>query len=483
MTKTWETKKKILRLISKKPQTAMEISRELGLAPSTVSEHIGALEEVGAIRQKENPFVRKWKYYEIRNGFDINRMESGPVINTVPKIAVTFAIVLGLIALLAFGVPGIASAFAGGNQVAFQLTDPPQVPNGTSALTISYSSIQAHVSGNSNSSWISGTGSGTLNLMSLINSSQVIGTGKIPVNSSVDMIRFSIDSAKITINGTTYNVSVPSSQFTMQVTGSGKVNGTSSILIDLSPVVVSIYSSNTTTFVLVPSAKVVMVGSSRVMANIGEKATLDHDMMDRLQSASKNLSITAATLSSAANSTTLSVTVQNKGNAAQVIGQVILFGMPSVETSANAIWVSNQDGRDQMQGNVSPGMMGGDEPGMGGPRMGVGPVGRMLSDHPVLERILTDVKARMMLLRSLNFAVEQNGTLVSPSGASMGGPELYKMTGYTLAAGSSATFTFNGPLLAEGGHVMVTPVAGSSYKIVVMGNGAFTTANISASGS
>lgn len=107
----------------------------------------------------------------------------------------------------------------------------------------------------------------------------------------------------------------------------------------------------------------------------------------------------------------------------------------------------------------------------------------MLSDHPVLERILTDVKARMMLLRSLNFAVEQNGTLVSPSGASMGGPELYKMTGYTLAAGSSATFTFNGPLLAEGGHVMVTPVAGSSYKIVVMGNGAFTTANISASGS
>ena len=483
MTKTWETKKKILRLISKKPQTAMEISRELGLAPSTVSEHIDALEEVGAIRQKENPFVRKWKYYEIRNGFDINRMENGPAINTVPKIAVTFAIVLGLIAILAFGVPGLATAFSGSNQVAFQLTDPPQVPSGTQALTISYSSIQAHVSGNSNSSWISGTGSGTLNLMSLINSSQVIGTGKIPVNSSVDMIRFSIDSAKITINGTTYNMTVPSSQFTMQITGSGKINGTSSILIDLSPVVVSIYSSNTTTFVLVPSAKVVMVGSSKVMAHIGEKAMLDPDMMDRLQSASKNLSIKSATLSSAANTMTLSVTVQNKGSEAQIIRQVILFGVPSVATSSNSIWVPDQKGQGPMQGNFSPGMMGGGGPGMGGPGMGIGPVGRMLSDHPVLERILTDVKARMMMFQSLNFAVEQNGTLVSPSEPSMGGPELYKMAGYSLAAGSSATFTFNGPLLAEGGHVIVTPVVGSAYKVVVAGEGAFTTANVSASGS
>ena len=65
----------------------------------------------------------------------------------------------------------------------FSLTDPPQVPIGTTSLVISYSSVQAHVVGSAGSgAWVNGSGSGTLDLMGLLNSSQVIGNVGLSAN-------------------------------------------------------------------------------------------------------------------------------------------------------------------------------------------------------------------------------------------------------------------------------------------------------------
>jgi predicted ArsR family transcriptional regulator len=63
MSKPQETKKAILKLLSYKPKTLTDISQELELAPSTVSQHLGELKIIGVIQQVSNPHVKKWKYY------------------------------------------------------------------------------------------------------------------------------------------------------------------------------------------------------------------------------------------------------------------------------------------------------------------------------------------------------------------------------------------------------------------------------------
>ena len=65
MGKIWETKKEILKLLSDRAKTLTDISRELELAPSTVSQHLQELRTVGAIEMVDNPYVKKWKYYRI----------------------------------------------------------------------------------------------------------------------------------------------------------------------------------------------------------------------------------------------------------------------------------------------------------------------------------------------------------------------------------------------------------------------------------
>lgn len=66
------------------------------------------------------------------------------------------------------------------NNVFISLIDPPNVPHGTQSLNITYSSVMVHtISGNS-SAWVSAPGSGTLNLLSLINVSVVLGSLYVP---------------------------------------------------------------------------------------------------------------------------------------------------------------------------------------------------------------------------------------------------------------------------------------------------------------
>ncbi len=63
MVKNMKTKKAILNILSVKPKTLTDISKELELAPSTISQHLVELKTKGAIRQVDNPYVKKWKYY------------------------------------------------------------------------------------------------------------------------------------------------------------------------------------------------------------------------------------------------------------------------------------------------------------------------------------------------------------------------------------------------------------------------------------
>ena len=507
MTKTWQTKKKILRLVGKEAKTPGEISEKLGLAPSTVSEHLEELEKIGAINRVSNPYVKKWKYYKQNPRFDAESISELKRTGGIPQIAAALVVTVGLIALLAIGLEMFASgALATGGRVTFWLTDPPQVPNGTTALNITYSSLQAHVINGNASGWISTSGSGALNLMGLINVSQALGSADIPKNATVDMVSFAITSAKIVINGTSYNVTVPSERLTTQVTGATKANANSSILIDMSPVVATIYTENSTVFVLVPSVKAVVLGNSKEPLRVGERSNLSRDEQDRLSRAVPNISITSANLTVVENSTTgLSVTVKNDANRSVVIRHIILYGTP-------AVFVSDNDVRPMRGNNESVGINIESRPGFSPPGPTLGPdMGAMGMDY-LNDTILingtgiikgvhvmavgngrTGMKVSPMMgdlvrvgemakqFRTLNFIVTSNGTLILPFMGNQPTPMAYNGSGYVLQPGASETFTFSEQMVFANGHMRMTPVTGEKFRLIVGGEmGVFAETNVTA---
>ncbi|MDE1855241.1 MAG: ArsR family transcriptional regulator [Candidatus Micrarchaeota archaeon] len=537
MSKTWETKKRILKLVSKGQKTPGEISQELGLAPSTVSEHIEELEQMGAITQVDNPFVKKWKYYRHNPDFDVRSLSALKRISNIPQIVGALAILLGVVALFVFGIPAL-SAVGVGNSVVFSLTDPPSVPSGTQALNVSYSSLQAHyVTSGNTSAWVSGTGSGNLDLMSLVNASQVIGTGKVPANSTINLISFTITSAYIVINGTRYSVTVPSGKLTVPVTG-GRVSANSSVLIDMSPVVTTIYTDNSTVFVLVPSVKAVLVGSANVTAHIGERHELTEIEHEELNATVPSISITSESFKVINNATTkLSITVKDNANQSITLRHVVLFGLPSVfvsPLSANSAIGAEIDAPPSYQGDIGMGVGGEGDAGAGAfglnasanasANADIGMHTGMMQDvingihvlvnanetsnssaeFPMMSAAdnarldtLVRIGADVRSFRVLNFIVTTNGTLELPfigSGcyctsnvcpmedqASIaciedGGNGSF---GYTLQPGASVTLNFTGQIEYANGHIRITPVQGSQWELVVQGEeGARASTNV-----
>ncbi|MDE1871578.1 MAG: winged helix-turn-helix transcriptional regulator [Candidatus Micrarchaeota archaeon] len=71
----FRTKKAILEMISGSPKTMTDISKQLGLAPSTVSQHLTELKMLGAVMLVDASSRRKWKYYKKVDGFDFGVVE------------------------------------------------------------------------------------------------------------------------------------------------------------------------------------------------------------------------------------------------------------------------------------------------------------------------------------------------------------------------------------------------------------------------
>ena len=100
MSRTGETKSNILKLLGQKNRTLSEISSDLGLAPSTVSQHLQELEISGAIEEVENEHIRKWKYYRLNPNYKDNEGFIGAVNRRVANSRM-FYYVLGIFAIVA----------------------------------------------------------------------------------------------------------------------------------------------------------------------------------------------------------------------------------------------------------------------------------------------------------------------------------------------------------------------------------------------
>lgn len=88
-----ETRIRILKILRGSRRIAADISKEIGLAPSTVNEHLKLMEEAGLVRKNETG--HKWIYYEIT--------EKGKNMIT-PKMPISIILTLSLgIGLALFG--------------------------------------------------------------------------------------------------------------------------------------------------------------------------------------------------------------------------------------------------------------------------------------------------------------------------------------------------------------------------------------------
>ncbi|MDE1849885.1 MAG: DUF4382 domain-containing protein [Candidatus Micrarchaeota archaeon] len=181
-------------------------------------------------------------------------------------------VVIVVLGIIAYAIMSNAIRLPGKSVLAIQLTDPPKVPPGTQALLVTYSSIEVHTTGTNQSGWVTAQGSGTVNLLALANSSKTIANAYVAANSTVNLVRFNVTSAQIIVSNSTYNISVPSNQVNVAITGNQKINssGSSAVLIDFYPTVNA--QGNANAYVMAPAARAILINSNatiNINANIG----------------------------------------------------------------------------------------------------------------------------------------------------------------------------------------------------------------------
>ena len=89
-----KTRIEIMKSLSERRKTITELSKELKLAKSTVSEHVVKLENTNLIIKKDS--VRKWKYYELTS-------KGNTIIKPKPTLPFAFVLTLGIILIISSG--------------------------------------------------------------------------------------------------------------------------------------------------------------------------------------------------------------------------------------------------------------------------------------------------------------------------------------------------------------------------------------------
>jgi hypothetical protein len=136
------------------------------------------------------------------------------------------------------------------------ITDPPEHWGPASKVYIRYSEIKIHRANAGNKSgWYTAIeGDSWIDLSTVLNSSEVIGSTHLQAG-KYNLIRFEVLDAKVTVNDENHTATVSSGKLTVSITKGGvdiSVGQTSQLVIDITPKVVG---SSLTGFKVVPAAK------------------------------------------------------------------------------------------------------------------------------------------------------------------------------------------------------------------------------------
>jgi len=255
------------------------------------------------------------------------------------SLTLKYGVVAVILALAVIGTSLHVNPMTANAQTNFavMLTDPPNVPDGTTKLEVTYSNIQLHVIyQDGTSGWVPAQDSGTVDLLTLVDVSQTIANVKLPTKSAVDKLQFTISSAEATIDGEVQSVNILSDLLVVNIKRT-VLNGTGAgAMIDLRPSLLRIRAVDPdgnpiSYYVLVPSATaVIQTDVTEDYSKVGGRHGLSSDdhkrLDDEFNRASKDIIITDATLTIDGTTTSLSVTLKNTGTKDVVIHGITVQG-------------------------------------------------------------------------------------------------------------------------------------------------------------
>ena len=229
MSKTGETKKRILELLKQKNGTLTDISNKLEIAPSTVSQHLQEMVDSGMIKQVDDR-PRKWKYYEINRNYAQNNVGFSMNKYVLPIVVVLIVAVLAGGFYLTRGPVGSSTIpvtsgsaqqinLAAGSVVpqgstVFTISDAPPAYN-ISALFVTVDSAEIH-SATAGKWYTIPLQTSTFNLIQLKNVSKVLSGVKLS-NGVYDQIVLQISNVTAVVNGTGQSVYLPNNM--LDITG------------------------------------------------------------------------------------------------------------------------------------------------------------------------------------------------------------------------------------------------------------------------
>jgi hypothetical protein len=365
------------------------------------------------------------------------------------RLALKYGFFAAMLALVIIGsslyTNVINPPISGNTNFAVMLTDPPNVPRGTTQLNVTYSDIQVHVIySDGSSNWLAAQESDEINLLSLLNVTETIANLSLPTGSTVDKLQFTISNCEAKINGVVHSVTILTDKLVVSIRAR-KLNGTNTgAIIDLRPTLVQINARDeageiVSYYVLVPSATAIV--KSNVAANkmhVGARHQLGHDDNDELEEEfrnfSKHLEITSATLTVTGNKTLLTVVIKNTGTTNATLSGLTLHGdfevTPAPALSFNQGWGKQNEPDDESS-----------------------------SDHP---RTIPFKISGDKLIPVIDYQEYGNGKRFSK---------------LELEPDQSVTLTFEGVIqlhpfiFGKGKPIAIIPIKGESYTIQVLGEG------------
>ncbi len=250
------------------------------------------------------------------------------------------------------------------------LTDPPSVPDGVSAVYITYSDVAVHAVGLGDSGWVNLPGQGTVNTLGLVNLSQTISSGAIP-SLEYNLVRFNISGASVEFNGKNYTANIDSGRMTIPITGGLTVGASSSAaaLVDITPTVVNLGNDTDPNFAIAAGARALPVPAGEVQdqfRDLGHRTSLTNHTWYQNFQASHNDTLVVSGLTLGNDSFVF--TASNQGGGPITLRLVVLAPASSGEKPTSAlgsipnsvVFAVNPDGTLQLlngpPGQVLPGV-------------------------------------------------------------------------------------------------------------------------------
>ncbi|MDG6994456.1 MAG: DUF4382 domain-containing protein [Nitrososphaerota archaeon] len=221
----------------------------------------------------------------------------------------------------------------GGGTLAVLMTDPPTIPNGTSAVYITYSNLAIHVSGaGNNSGWHPINSQGQIDLMGIINATQTIASANIQ-SGTFNAMEFNISSAIVTFNGVNYTASLVYQEHMLYVPIVGGITitdgQTSAAVLDLTPTVLLLGTPASPSFAFIPSARAYTIPAQSISTH-SLKVGYREDVHDQawFQNIMNNnrFEISSVKLTP----TSVAVTVSNTGSSSMMFRMVTVTSLASV---------------------------------------------------------------------------------------------------------------------------------------------------------